>query len=416
MANMTPKKKMTLAEKKKILGTVIEDINTKAKSKVIGFACDEDIKEKLRIKYLPFASLNLNFAIGGGEKIAGLPYGKISVIEGESDSGKTSCLLEAIGLEMSTNPDFTVAWVESEESISEDHLTMFNIDPDRFILIPVERKGAAESAINSLETIISSGAINFAFINSLKCLTPGEEFIKTMEQSTIGLQARFVSKMLRKLTAVLATEEVGLCIVNHLTTQIGMMFGDPLVSACGRAIKYSSMLTLDFRKRSIQDSDPINRDEGLKVGVTIKKNHCCVTTNPYLKTDYYILFGAGTDVMSEILENCCNQGILIKSGAWIREPDAIDPMQPRQLSDGTPLKWQGKDKFRSFLMDNPGYFEYLKSKITGICENMTEEEIESAKSEDLENDIAENITEDIEEKLENIIDNTAKKKKKKTEE
>jgi len=217
MADMTPKKKMTLAEKMKILNQVASSINTKAKKTVCGFVSDPLIAEKLRIKFIPTKSQNLNAITGGG-----YPIGKISIVAGESDSGKTSNLAETIGYNMQKDPDFCACWLESENSLSKDYLCeTFGIDPNRFFFIEHEKTGAGEAAIDELETVVGTGAVNIAVVNSLKCLVPSEEFRKQMGEFTIGSAARMNAKMVRKLTSITAENEVALVLISHLTTDIG---------------------------------------------------------------------------------------------------------------------------------------------------------------------------------------------------
>ena len=248
------KKKMSLAEKKKMMSGMIGKINDKVGKSVIGFASDPDIKEKLTIEWIPTPSLRVNEITGGG-----IPRGKVTILAGDSDSGKTSHMLETIGLNMKEDPDFMALWLESEESLEIESLeTVFGIDLERFVIIHLDKDGAAEVALDRMEAAMSSGVFDICVINSLKCLTPSTEFEKEMAAMTIGLQARMFGKLMRKMVALIAEHNCGFVLINHLTTEIGKMHGDPLTIAGGRAIRYSSLLTLDYRKRSVQDSDPIS--------------------------------------------------------------------------------------------------------------------------------------------------------------
>lgn len=146
--------------------------------------------------------------------------------------------------------------------------------------------------------------------------------------------------------------------------------------AGGQAIKHASMLTLDLRKKSIQDKDPISKEEGLKIGVHIVKNHCNQTKYPYLRADYFIKFGEGTQVISEVIELAKEMGIL-SGTSWISE---IDPAtgEARILPNGDVAKWNGMNKTKAYLEANPDYYEYLKNLVMGNeiqVEIMDEEEV-----------------------------------------
>lgn len=376
---------MTLAEKKKLMSSAIGKINDKIGKTVIGYASDPDIKQKLTIEWIPTPSLRVNEVTGGG-----IPKGKVSILAGDSDSGKTSYMLETIGLNMQKDPNFMALWLESEESLEINSLqNIFGIDPDRFVLIYLERDGAAEVALDRLESALSLGVFDICVINSLKCLTPSTEFEKEMAAATIGLQARMFGKLMRKMVALIAEHNCGFVLINHLTTEIGKMHGDPLTIAGGRAIRYSSMLTLDIRKRSVQDSDPISKEDGMKIAVSVIKNHCRQDRMPYLKTEYYIIYGQGTERSVEIIELAEKCGILTKKGSWYREysgeTDSKGNPIERTLEDGTKAAWNGMKNTRAYILNNPDYYDYLVNKVENFgkidVETLSEEEISAIEAE-----------------------------------
>ena len=166
------------------------------------------------------------------------------------------------------------------------------------------------------------------------------------------------------------------------------------------------MLIVDFRKRSIQESDPIKREDGLKIGVTVKKNHVVTDRFPYVKTQYFVIYGQGTEVYLEALDLALSQGILTKAGAYIRMPDENGDAK---IVNGEKMQWQGAAKFRQYCMDNPQFFANIQSMIKGEIINMSDDEIEEAKIEE------ENIKNEIEETLdpEDVIAIATSSKKKK---
>lgn len=407
------KKKLTLAEKRKAMTNAIGKINDKVGKSVIGFASDPDMKEKLTIEWIPTPSLRVNEVTGGG-----IPRGKVAILAGDSDSGKTSYMLETIGMNMKKDPDFMALWLESEESLELDSLeSVFGIDLDRFVIIYLERDGAAEVALDRLESALGMGVFDLCVINSLKCLTPSTEFEKEMAAMTIGLQARMFGKLMRKMVSLIAEHNCGFVLINHLTTEIGKMHGDPLTIAGGRAIRYSSMLTLDIRKRSIQDADPISREEGMKIAVTVQKNHCRQDRMPYLKTEYFVVYGQGTERSVEIIELAEKCGILTKKGSWFREYSGEvtpkgEPIE-RVLPDGTKAAWNGMKNTRAYILNNPDYYEYLVNKV----ENFGKIEVEALSAEEVAEIEAEQALEAAaasETNIEDILEEPDKAKKKTT--
>lgn len=378
-------KKMSLADKKKAMAGMISKINDKVGKSVMGFASDPDIQDKLTIEWIPMPSLRVNEITGGG-----IPKGKVTILAGDSDSGKTSSMLETIGMNMKKDPDFMAIWLESEESLELKSLVdTFGIDLSRFVIIYLERDGAAEVALDRLEATLATGIFDLCVINSLKCLTPSTEFEKEMSAATIGLQARMFGKLMRKMVSLIAEHNCGFVLINHLTTEIGKMHGDPLTIAGGRAIRYSSMLTLDMRKRSIQESDPISREDGMKINVTVHKNHCRQDRMPYLKTDFFVVYGQGTERSIEIIELAEKCGILTKKGSWFREYSGEvnskgEPIE-RILADGTKAAWNGMKNTRAYIVNNPDYYDYLVNRVENFgkidVETLSQEEVEAIEAE-----------------------------------
>jgi recombination protein RecA len=393
----------SLQEKLKALDKIADGINKQAGKKLVGrIGNDPELVERLTIQYIASPSQNVNTAMGGG-----FPRRRMTIVTGKEDSGKTFLLLETIGIAMKKDPNFTAGWLESEGSLELDSVSrMFGIDLERFFYIEHDRDGAGEGALDKVEAALASGAIDMMVINSLKCLVPSEEFSKSMGQVQVGAQARMNAKMTRKFTSIVSESNTAFVIVQHLTTQIGSMSRDPLIVSGGNAILYAASIIMDLRKQSIQEADPISREEGIKIGVNIKKNHCATTRNPYVKAVYYAIFNVGIETYLEALENAVAQNFLYKAGAFIRE---IDPAtgDPRILADGTRLSWQGKTAFREFCIANPEYFESLMAKIKGEAVQMSSEEIATIEEENAE--IESNIPADV---IAEVMSNKGKGKKK----
>ena len=309
---------MTLQEKLSAIDKISKKINDNAGKAVMGrLSNNNEIRDKLVIQYIPTPSQNINRTIGGG-----FPRKRMTIVTGLADSGKTSLILETIALAHKTNPDFIACWLESESSLELDYIVnTFGIDPERFLYIEHEREGAGEAALEKIESILAANVCDMVVINSLKCLVPKEEMDSSISKQTIALQARMNARMARRFTSLVTESNAAFVVVQHLTNAIGVMYGDSKTLAGGEAIKYASALTIDLRKKSIQESDPISNEDGIKIGLTVKKNHCTPSVNPYLKTDYYAIFGEGIEQYLETLQNAIEQGILVKGGAFIRDID-----------------------------------------------------------------------------------------------
>lgn len=392
--------KLTLQEKLKNLDKLADGVNKKAGKTMLGrISKSEELREALTTEFIRFPSLNLNEATGGG-----IPKGKVTIVTGNEDSGKTFLLLEAIGQEMQKNPEFVAGWLESEGSLTADNLEQFDIDLDRFFYQRFDKDNGAEKSLDSVEAALITGLDMFV-INSLKCLVPAVEFEASIEKQQIGLQARLNAKMMRKLKPIVTENKVAFVLVQHLTTDIGSMKNDPLILAGGRQIRHGADLILDMRKRSISKEDPIAKEEGIKIGVSVTKNHVITDRFPYLKIEYYGMFGQGTEIYLEAIDLAVAQGILIKAGAFIKLPDENgDPM----IINGEKMQWQGTAKFRQYCIDNPEFFNNIRNKLNGETQELSEEEILQAKKAN------ENNKDDIDDiEIEDVLAASKKETKKK---
>jgi recombination protein RecA len=327
--------------------------------------------------------MKLNNAIGGG-----VPRGKFTLVSGEKDSGKTMLLLETMAKGIKEDPEFVGVWFESEDSLENTSIEMFGItekeQKERFVFM---KTGSipAESVLDYVIRMAQAG-VDMIVINSLKCLTPEKELKDDMADANIAIQARLNAKFMRKIIPVIADSGTALCIVQHLATDIGVMYGDNKAITGGMAIQYNNMLTMQLRKASINSTHPLYnvKDQYLAIKAKIIKNHCIPTRNPYVTVEYAVEIGRGIDVTQEILDVVFDAGIVDKAGAWIREYNEDGPQEKgneRILPDGTKAAWNGMAKFVEYVNNNPDYFEYLRAKVEGnfVAESLSSEEIEQLK-------------------------------------
>ncbi len=376
-------KKMSISEKLAMIDKMSEKINEKYKKTVCGrVGNNEKLKEQLSLTFIPLPSPTLNEAIGGG-----IPRKRVTIISGVEAAGKTGTLLETIAKNQKDNPEFCALWLESEDSLDMNFMEMLGIDFDRLVIVMHDKDRGAEVALDELLAIVEAGKdiFDLVVINSLKALVPKTELENSLTKDTMALQARMNSKLMRKLGPTIANTNGALVLVNHLTTAF-VMHGEPLQQSGGRAIRYWATMILDFRKNSIQETDPIGRDEGMKVACHVRKNRCVYDRNPYVKSEFFIVYGEGTEQVLETLQVCIDKEIINKAGAWLRE---IDPAtgDPKVLADGTVLKWQGKAAFKEYCLANPEYLKDLQYRCGGgNYESLSEEEIKALENEATEDE------------------------------
>lgn len=363
---------MSLAEKLKKIRSQLDKVNADAGRVVAGFINDEEIANSLTVKFIPTPNDDLNEAVGGG-----FPVGRTTIISGLPDSGKTGIALETIGLQMK-DPNFTCLWLESENSLEMDYIVeTFGIDPARFIVVETTLKDGGEKALDQCASLLRTGSFNMFVINSLKALVPKTQLNKAISEDTVALQARMNSKAMSQYVSIAHEFGVTVVIIQHLSTLIGSMSRDPYALAGGLFLKHSAALTLDFRKQSILDTDPITKEEGAKFKISVKKNHVSPQINPYVSVMHYVVYGQGTEVILTTLKKAIEQKILRSSGAWIY----LDEKQ---------LKWNGKQAFRQAMKDDPDLLQTLRNVINGDIEALSDTEKEALgideNAEALEND------------------------------
>jgi recA bacterial DNA recombination protein len=223
MASIVPEEKAPLKERLKTLDSISFQMNKKFGKVVMGRIGETpEIMERLKIKFIPTPSLELNEATGGG-----FPRRRCSIITGKEDSGKTSLVLETIAKNQKEDPNFVAGWLETENSLEEDYIVnTFGIDPERFFLIPLDTSVGAEKTLDIVQSIISAGSLDLFCINSLRCLVPTKDMENAMEDASVATAARLNSKMTKRLNAIVAQNDIAFILIGHLSTSIGSMSRD----------------------------------------------------------------------------------------------------------------------------------------------------------------------------------------------
>ena len=379
MAKNITIKEPTLAERLKLIDASIDKIHEQSGIKegdppIVFRANNPAAQSRIKTEYIQTPCIELNEQISGKPGTGGFPIGSVTIVTGKSDSGKTHLILETIGQQMAKDPNFIVLWIESEQSLVQDSLDMFHIDPERFVLVYANARDGGEQILDRAEALLTTGAFKMFVINSLKALTPKSIVDKPVSEDTMAAHARMNSKFMAKFGPLFSSLHVAAVIVQHLASSMQAMSRDPFVMTGGEQIKYRNMLQLDLRKQAIGEGDPIGKEEGMKITVYIRKNHLNSTQFPYVKITYYVIYGQGIETKLALLQRGLDRGVLTKAGAYIKFIDK---------ETGEVLSWQGKQAFRNALSD-PDLYKKIEDACGGLEEELTEEEIETFEKEDAE--------------------------------
>lgn len=366
------KQEQTLAEKLALIDKISKEVNEKAGKVIVGrLSSTPEMMDKLTIKFIPSICHDFNEATGGG-----YPRSRCTLIAGNPDSGKTSRILEDVGYNQKLSGDFTCCWIESENSLDKTMVCeTFGIDPERFVFINYDANKGAEGILDILYGFMTAVKFDMIVINSLKCLVPTKILEEAMDAQTPAVQARLWSKMVAKFLALVANNETAFILITHLYTGIGT-YGSPQVISGGAAIRYWSALTLSFNRKTIVAGEPITKEEGVHIEVSIKKNHCVTDQLPYKKFDYYAVFGEGTERILTSIKPFVAAGIMAVSGA----------SYVIYNEDGSEFKkLVGKNKYRQFMKDNPDIFNSLMTRLgtrISTVQEMSDEEVSLVQTEE----------------------------------
>lgn len=280
-------------------------------------------------------SVSLDLALG----VKGFPKGRIIEIYGPESSGKTTIALHALAEAQKAGG--IAAFIDAEHAFDRFYAEKLGVDTENLL---VSQPDNGEQALEIADNLIRSGAVDILVIDSVAALTPKAEIEGEMGDSQMGLQARLMSKALRKLTGSINKANTCCIFINQLRDKIGVMFGNPETTTGGNALKFYASIRIDIRKASqIKEGDEVI---GTRTKVKIVKNK---VAPPFKKAEFDIMYGEGISKVGEIVDMGVELGIIKKSGSWFSYED-------------TKLG-QGRDAVKTILKDNSELMEELEQKI-----------------------------------------------------
>ena len=259
-------------------------------------------REAVDVDAIPSGSLLLDEALGVG----GYPKGRIIEIYGPESSGKTTLALHAIA--ECQKMGGRAAFIDAEHAIDPIYAKNLGVDINELILSQPDN---GEQALEIAEMLANSGSISLIIVDSVAALVPQAELDGEMGDSSVGLQARLMSKAMRKIAGILNKKECAVIFINQLREKVGVMYGNPETTSGGRALKFYASIRIDIR-----------RTEAIKQGADIIGNTCRVkivknkVSPPFKQCEIDIIYGQGISKEAEILDRAVELGYIKKSGAW----------------------------------------------------------------------------------------------------
>src|SRR6478672_9591777 len=280
-------------------------------------------------------AVSLDYALG----IGGLPRGRVVEIFGPESSGKTTLALQVIAQAQKLGG--MAAFVDAEHALDSQYAAKLGVDLDNLL---VSQPDNGEQALEIVEVLVRSGAVDVVVVDSVAALVPRAEIEGEMGEAQMGLQARLMSQALRKLTGIVSKSKTSLIFINQLREKIGVMFGNPETTTGGRALKFYSSVRVDIRRiGAIKDGESV---VGGRTRVKVVKNKLAP---PFREAEFDIMYGEGISREGDLIDQGAERKIVEKSGTWFSY-------------EGERLG-QGRENAKAFLKQNPDVARAIEQKL-----------------------------------------------------
>ncbi len=298
----------------------------------------------MQVDAISTGSLSLDLALG----IGGLPRGRIVEIYGPESSGKTTLALHCIAEAQKLGGD--VAFIDVEHALDPVYAKALGVDIDNML---VSQPDTGEQALEICEALVRSGAIDCVVVDSVAAMVPRAEIEGEMGDAHVGLQARLMSQAMRKLTGVIGKTNTVVIFINQLRLKVGIVYGNPEVTAGGNALKYYASVRIDVR-RAEQIKDSSGSIMGYRTRAKVVKNK---VAPPFREAMFDIMFGEGISKVGELLDLAAELDIVQKSGAW--------------FNYGEMRLGQGRDNAKKYLLANPELSAEIEKKVRENAHRLT---------------------------------------------
>ncbi len=334
--------------KQKALSLAVDQIEKQfGKGSIMNLSGDN----KIDVETVSTGSISLDLALGGG-----IPRGRIVEIYGPESSGKTTLTLHAVAEVQKAGG--VAAFVDAEHALDPAYAKRLGVDIEKLL---VSQPDSGEQALEIVETLVRSNAVDIVVIDSVAALVPQAEIEGDMGDSHMGLQARLMSQALRKLTSIISRSKCTVIFINQLRMKIGVMFGNPETTTGGNALKFYASVRMDIRRTSqIKTGEEII---GSRVRVKVVKNKIAP---PFRQAEFDIMYNQGISIEGDVLDLATERGIVEKAGAWF-------------AYNGQNIA-QGREAAKQYLTDNPKVLKEIDKKVRAG----KPEEIEVKKTDDTE--------------------------------
>ena len=297
----------------------------------------------MQVDAISTGSLSLDIALGVG----GMPRGRVIEVYGPESSGKTTLALHVLAEAQKAGGE--VAFIDVEHALDPVYARALGVDIDSLL---VSQPDTGEQALEICEALVRSGAIDAIVIDSVAAMVPRAEIEGEMGDSHVGLQARLMSQALRKLTGVIGKTGTVCIFINQLREKVGIVYGNPEVTAGGRALKYYSSVRIDVRRiEGLKDSS--GQFIGNRTRAKVVKN---TVAPPFKEGEFDIMFGEGISKVGEVLDLAVKLGIAQKSGAW--------------FNYGETRLGQGRDNAKIYLKEHPELMEEIEAQVRANADKL----------------------------------------------